>query len=81
MKLTSPTVGPIVGHTTPTEARLWFRGRFEGTIPKGYRRCFGAVRWREPGKDWLAQKGGKMSPHFDMTRGFPPLKLKPPPPH
>ncbi|MFZ5605409.1 MAG: alkaline phosphatase D family protein [Pseudomonadota bacterium] len=76
MKLTTPTVGPIVGHTTPTETRLWFRGRFEATKPKGYRRCFGAVRWREAGKDWLGQKVGKMSPNFDMTGVFPLLKLK-----
>ncbi|HVL01085.1 MAG TPA: alkaline phosphatase D family protein [Dongiaceae bacterium] len=77
MKLFVPTVGPIVGHTTHNEARLWFRGRFEATQPNGYRRCFGAVRWREQNQNWLGQRVGKLSPNFDMTGVFPLLQLKP----
>ncbi|MDP3290754.1 MAG: alkaline phosphatase D family protein [Sulfuricurvum sp.] len=71
MKLTSPTLGPIVGHTTSNEARIWFRGEFQDALIEGtYRRCFGVVRWREKGKDWNKHKVGKLSPNFDMTGVF-----------
>jgi alkaline phosphatase D len=78
MKLSRPTVGPIVGYTTSSDARLWFRGQFEA-VAGGYRRCFGAVQWGEKGKPASSKqvKVGKMSPNFDMTGVFPMTGLKP----
>lgn len=53
MKLSRPTVGPIVGFTTPNESRIWFRGQFEPVSPNSYRRCFGVIRWGEKTKKSL----------------------------
>ncbi|QMD25604.1 alkaline phosphatase family protein [Citrobacter freundii] len=78
MKLSRPTVGPIVGFTTPNESRIWFRGQFEPVSPNSYRRCFGVIRWGEKTKkvtEW-SSKVGKLSPNFDMTGVFPVTGLK-----
>ncbi|MEC5384889.1 alkaline phosphatase D family protein [Uliginosibacterium sp. H3] len=78
MKLSKPTVGPIVGYTTSSDARVWFRGQFEAVVG-GYRRCFGAVQWGEKGKPASTKqvKVGKLSPNFDMTGVYPLTGLKP----
>jgi alkaline phosphatase D len=77
MKLNAPSVGPIIGYTTPTECRLWFRGKFEAITNHSYRRCFGAVRWRVTKQSWSPVKITKLSPNFDMTGVFPLQNLTP----
>lgn len=68
MKLSAPTVGPIVGYTAPDQTRIWFRGQFEGIGESSYRRCFGVLRYRKRGlRKWSAPLFNKMSPNFDMT--------------
>lgn len=68
MKLSEPTVGPIVGYTTASQSRIWFRGQFEALGESGYRRCFGALRWRRKGeRKWSGPIVNKMSPNFDMS--------------
>lgn len=67
MNLQTPTVGPILGHTTPSQARLFLRGEAE---PKGegLNRCFAVVRYRPATSDqWSAPLYNKMSPNFDVT--------------
>lgn len=67
MKIQSPTVGPIVGYTTPNQTRLWLRGDLQKTTD-GYRRCFGAARIREAGSTQFGKpRFVKLPPHFDMT--------------
>lgn len=67
MKIQKPTVGPIVGYTTPDEVRLWLRGKFEKT-DEGYRRCFGVARIKEhEDASFGNPKYVKLPPHFDMT--------------
>lgn len=66
MKLQGLTVGPIVGETTPSRARLW--GRSKPHIVEGMPlRCFGAVRVRAAGGAWGKPIYIKMNPNFDMT--------------
>ena len=68
MKLSAPTVGPIIGYTAPDQTRIWFRGQFEGTGESSYRRCFGVLRYRKRGlRKWSAPLFNKMSPNFDMS--------------
>ena len=68
MKLCLPTVGPIIGYTSATECRIWFRGEFQATGESSYRRCFGLLRWRKNGlRSWSKVLFNKMSPIFDMT--------------
>ena len=68
MKLSNPTLGPIVGYTSHSQSRIWFRGQFEQTGESSYRRCFGILRFRKHGaKKWSSPLVNKMSPNFDMT--------------
>ena len=68
MKLRGLSVGPIVGETTPTRARIW--GRADTALLDNLpMRSFGAVRVRTatgPG-EWSRAKLFKMNPNFDMT--------------
>ncbi len=68
MKLRKPTVGPIVGATTPTRARIWARGD-TAIVANQPLRCFGVVRYRKKdgGVKWTVSKPFKMNPNFDMT--------------
>ena len=67
MKLKPLTVGPIVGETTSSRARIWGRGDTD-VIHGQPRRCFGALRYRRQGETaWLAPRIFKMNPNFDMT--------------
>lgn len=67
MKLESATVGPIVGHTTHDEARIWLRGLLERT-GDGHRHCFAVAQLRKKGEEpWSAPIINKMTPTFDMT--------------
>lgn len=67
MKVNNPTVGPIVGYTTFSESRIWFRGQFESN-EDSYRRCFGLLRYKKQGEIEFSQPlFNKMSPNFDMT--------------
>lgn len=69
MKVRKPTVGPIVGHASGGQARIWLRGEFQKT-PDGYRRCFGVVRLRVQGatsSDFGKPTFVKLPPYFDMT--------------
>lgn len=70
MKIQEPTVGPILGYTTATEARIFVRG--DVTLVDGApRRCFGVVQWRRKGaKKWSKPLLNKMEPHFDGTCVF-----------
>ena len=78
MKINSPTIGPIVGYTTPNESRIWFRGKFEQTGESSYRRCFGLLRYRKKGeKNWSRALINKMSANFDMTCVLAPINLTP----
>lgn len=67
MKLSSPTVGPIIGYTTPTQCRMLIRGEPEREA-SGFRRCFAVVRWRPVSSTkWMGPLFNKLSPNFDMT--------------
>jgi alkaline phosphatase D len=67
MKLSAPTVGPIVGHTTSNQSRIFLRGEAERQ-GIGFRRCFAAVKWKTvAGKKWSDPMFNKLSPNFDMT--------------
>lgn len=77
MRIASPTVGPIVGYTTASEARIWIRGEFEAR-DGAHRRCFGAVRFRERGrKTWSEPQFNKLAAHFDMSGVFVIQGLRP----
>jgi alkaline phosphatase D len=76
MKIEAPTVGPLLGYTTESQARIWLRGDFQ-VVNGGYRRAFAAVRLRVKG----AAKFGEpqfvpLLPHFDMTGVSVFTKLK-----
>jgi hypothetical protein len=51
MKQFAPTVGPIVGHTTSSQARIWVRG--EVLIEDRLRvlPCTAAIRYRSGAQD------------------------------
>ena len=67
MKLHPLTVGPIVGETTPTRARIWGRGMAH-IIEGQPRRCFGALRFRKKETEqWSDPLTFKMNPNFDLT--------------
>src|SRR5258706_12664786 len=67
MKLSAPTVGPIIGYTTPTQSRMLIRGAPE-RAGNEMRRCFGVVRWKPTArKSWSDPLFNKLSPNFDMT--------------
>ena len=82
MKIKPLTVGPILGATTGTSARIWGRGMLEQT-GRGWRRffglarkqpgqvprrCFGVARIRLAGSSQFQQPNFfKMNPNFDMT--------------
>ncbi len=66
LKLKPVTVGPIVGETTPTRARIWGRGD-TNIIEDKPRRCFGVLRLRPAGGAWGKPNFFKMNPNFDMT--------------
>lgn len=68
MKLNMPTVGPILGYTSHSENRVWFRGKFESTDELSYKRCFGLMRYKEPDSaTWSKPLFNKMSANFDMS--------------
>src|SRR4051794_22620223 len=62
----SLTVGPIVGHTTPTTVRLWGRGEFSLDRQGAPRPCFGVAKLSQPGGP-ATIKVFPMLPHFDFT--------------
>lgn len=68
MQIMKLSVGPILGETTPSRARIWGRGEVQllDGLP---RRCFGALRYREDaeGTEWSQAQIFKMNPNFDMT--------------
>ncbi len=67
MVLTPLQLGPILGETTPTSARIWGRGHWEPT-PAGPRRCFGAARLRPASSSHYRQPiFFKLNPNFDLT--------------
>ena len=77
MKISLPTVGPIVGHTTDSLARIWMRGEFV-SADNAYRRCFGVIRYRRHGtRRWSAPQFTKLMPYFDMTGVFVLSGLQP----
>jgi alkaline phosphatase D len=59
------TAGPIVGHTTPSSARLWGRGAFERQ-GSAVRRCHGVVEVRR-GDIVVFADYFPMKAHFDFT--------------
>ncbi len=70
MKIQVPTIGPIIGYTTPNQTRIFLRGKDERQGTE-FQRCFGAVRWRvADSKDWTRPIFNKLSPNFDMTGVF-----------
>lgn len=70
MKISLPTVGPIVGYTTDLGSRIWLRGEFQ-MGEGGVRRCYGVVRYREKGgADWSEPLFNKLEAHFDVTGVF-----------
>lgn len=78
MKLNLPTVGPILGYTTSSQCRIWFRGEYESLGNTSYRRCFGVLRYRKQGEaKWSAPLINKMSPNFDVTCVLSPSGLMP----
>lgn len=75
--LLEPTVGPIIGHTTTTQARIWMRGdvvHTNGVV----KRCTGALRHRtDEREDWSPPILMKLEPHFDGTAVFVLESLQP----
>lgn len=65
LKVQAPTVGPILGHTSPSQARIWARGALEK--PTAPQRVFGVVRIRPEGGKYGKNHYFRMLPHFDMT--------------
>lgn len=66
MKVRALTVGPIVGATEPTMARVW--GRAERASENGHPlRCFAIGRIRPKGGTYRNPVVAKMNPNFDMT--------------
>lgn len=77
MKIALPTVGPILGYTTHSEARIWLRGDFQ-IVDGRARRCYGVVQYREKGTaQWSDMLLNKLEPHFDFTGVFVLTGLKP----
>ncbi|MFT6864379.1 MAG: alkaline phosphatase D [Akkermansiaceae bacterium] len=77
MKVQRPTVGPIVGGTESTRARIWIRAEYQ-TEKNDPRRAFGVIRHRKKGTStWRATQLFKMNPNFDMT-GIAILNKLPP---
>lgn len=67
MKIQPATVGPLLGHTSSTEARIWLRGDFQQT-PSGVRRAFGVVQMKaKKAAKFGPPKFVPLMPHFDMT--------------
>lgn len=65
MQIQELTVGPIVGHTTTTSARLWGRGAYDPG-KAGPRRCHGIVQLYQ-GTTLVDASYFPMRPHFDFT--------------
>ena len=67
MKILAPTVGPIVGYTTPTQSRIFVRGDAQ-FVDDALPRCFAAVRVKPTKRTtWDAPRVNKLAPHFDVT--------------
>jgi len=67
MKVKKLTVGPIVGATTDSSARIWGRGKHED-IDSRPRRCFGVARIKSSNVTKFSNpRFFKMNPNFDLT--------------
>lgn len=68
MKIHPSTVGPLLGYTTDSQARIWFRGEFQ-LVERGHRRAFGVVQVRQKTATakYSKPKFVPLMPHFDMT--------------
>lgn len=66
--LQAPTVGPIVGHVTDTQCRVFFRGDVRHRDDLGS--CHGAARCRRADGAWGTPVLNKLSPNFDLTGVF-----------
>ncbi|MDX1416423.1 MAG: alkaline phosphatase D family protein [Candidatus Promineifilaceae bacterium] len=67
VKVRPVSVGPILGATDGSSARIWGRGVWEMT-DSGPRRCFGVARLRPSSSSHYRQPVFfKMNPNFDMT--------------
>lgn len=67
MKVRIPTVGPILGETTTSSARLFVRGEFE-RVDGRPRKCHGVGRMRKSSSaSFGREKYFKLNPNFDMT--------------
>lgn len=67
MRVKPLTIGPIVGATTPTEVRIWGRGKFEKT-QLGCKRCTGIARIKPiEAPAYGVGQFFKLNPNFDMT--------------
>jgi alkaline phosphatase D len=63
MNVFNPSVGPLIGHTTPTQTRIFLRGR---SSQKGH--CYGFVRYRRRGElSWAPAVINRVDPARDMT--------------
>ncbi|PSW10342.1 alkaline phosphatase [Photobacterium rosenbergii] len=61
------TVGPIVGHTSASDARIWGRARYKSKKKTSIFRAHGIARIRLLGDTNWVTKIFKMNPNFDMT--------------
>lgn len=68
-QLLAPTVGPMVGHTTTTQARIWMRGDVVFK-DKAVQRCTAAIRYRQAAQAWSTPFLQKLEPYFDGTAVF-----------
>ena len=67
MKVRGFCVGPILGATTPTSARIFGRGEFEAERGRP-RRAHAVVRIRNSGnRQFNLPRYSKLNPNFDMT--------------
>ena len=65
-----PTVGPIVGHTTSSAARIWVRGNVLIEDQVRVLPCTAAIRYRNGAGGWSHPFVMKREPYFDGTAVF-----------
>ncbi|WP_188816301.1 alkaline phosphatase D family protein, partial [Hymenobacter cavernae] len=63
LSIQAPTLGPILGYTTPEQVRIWVRGE----RLSAEKRYFAVAQLQHPVTGWGTQQYQKLEPHFDMT--------------
>lgn len=61
----SDILGPIIGHTTDTTAKIWMRGKEEG--PRDKPACYGAIEIYDAGGQLVQSRYCRLLAHHDYT--------------